>query len=97
MTNTFGTVGSNDICKNNKNTTVDIFDNFLLLVACKISFSNSIKSYFNKWKVLYNNETKLWEYSEDLGATTLESAFSGTKDSAVSIPNGKGVELAWVT
>ena len=63
----------------------------------KISFSNSIKSYFNKWKVLYNNETKLWEYSEDLGATTLESAFSGTKDSAVSIPNGKGVELAWVT
>ena len=63
----------------------------------KISFSNSIKSYFNKWKVLYNNETKLWEYSEDLGATTLESAFSGTKDSAISIPNGKGVELAWVT
>lgn len=62
----------------------------------KVSFSNSIKSYFNKWKVLYNNETKLWEYSEDLGATTLESAFSGTKDSAVSIPNGKGVELGWV-
>lgn len=63
----------------------------------KVSFSNSIKSYFSKWKVLYNNETKLWEYSEDLGATTLESAFSGTKDSAVSIPNGKGVELGWVT
>lgn len=63
----------------------------------KVIFSNSIKSYFSKWKVLYNNETKLWEYSEDLGATTLESAFSGTKDSAVSIPNGKGVELAWVT
>lgn len=63
----------------------------------KVSFPNSIKSYFSKWKVLYNNETKLWEYSEDLGATTLESAFSGTKDSAVSIPNGKGVELAWVT
>lgn len=63
----------------------------------KVSFSNSIKPYFSKWKVLYNNETKLWEYSEDLGATTLQSAFSGTKDSAVSIPNGKGVELAWVT
>lgn len=63
----------------------------------KVSFPNSIKSYFSKWKVLYNNETKLWEYSEDLGATTLVSAFSGTKDSAVSIPNGKGVELAWVT
>ena len=63
----------------------------------KVSFSNSIKSYFSKWKVLYNNETKLWEYSEDLGATTLESAYSGTKDSAVSIPNGKGVELGWVT
>lgn len=63
----------------------------------KVSFPNSIKSYFSKWKVLYNNETKLWEYSEDLGATTLESAYSGTKDSAVSIPNGKGVELAWVT
>ena len=63
----------------------------------KVSFPNSVKSYFSKWKVLYNNETKLWEYSEDLGATTLESAFSGTKDSAISIPNGKGVELAWVT
>ena len=63
----------------------------------KVSFPNSIKSYFSKWKVLYNNETKLWEYSEDLGATTLVSAFSGTKDSAVSIPNGKGVELGWVT
>ena len=63
----------------------------------KVSFSNLIKSYFSKWKVLYNDETKLWEYSEDLGATSLESAFSGTKDSAVSIPNGKGVELGWVT
>lgn len=63
----------------------------------KVSFAYIIKSYFSKWKVLYNNETKLWEYSEDLGATTLESAFSGTKDSAISIPNGKGVELAWVT
>ena len=63
----------------------------------KVSFPNSIKSYFSTWKVLYNNETKMWEYSEDLGATTLESAFSGTKDSAVSIPNGKGVELGWVT
>ena len=63
----------------------------------KVSFAYIIKSYFSKWKVLYNDETKLWEYSEDLGATTLESAFSGTKDSAISIPNGKGVELAWVT
>ena len=63
----------------------------------KVSFANSIKSYFSKWKVLYNNETKLWEYSEDLGAITLASAFSGTKDSDVSIPYGKGVELAWAT
>lgn len=63
----------------------------------KINFPKKIDSYFTKWKVLYNNETKLWEYSEDIDAVTLASAFSGTVDSDVSIPYGKGVELGWVT
>lgn len=63
----------------------------------KISFKSIIKPYFTNWKVIYNEESSLWEFSEDLGAITLASAFSGTKDSDVSIPFGKGVELAWTT
>lgn len=61
-----------------------------------IKFLKSINTYFTKWKVLYNTETKLWEYSEDLGAITLSSAFSGTKDSETPIPYGKGVEVNFV-
>lgn len=63
----------------------------------KISFKSIIKPYFTNWKVIYNEGSALWEFSEDLGAITLASAFSGTKDSDVSIPYGKGVELAWTT
>lgn len=61
-----------------------------------IKFLKSIDTYFTKWKVLYNTETKLWEYSEDLGAITLASAFGGTKDSETPIPYGKGVEVNFV-
>lgn len=63
----------------------------------KISFNSITKPYFTNWKVIYNEGSALWEFSEDLGAITLASAFSGTKDSDVSIPYGKGVELAWTT